>query len=146
MTKILFSQLSSEELLSLVERAASAGQLYLLSEILQAHNNRNNRADLRGLAVIHAAKKGHLEIIQELLNENISQEDRGEAVINAAREGHLQVLQELLKNNAMIAPEDWKSALRYAVENEHLDIVHALAENVPLTMHFKRSKYQTKEP
>jgi hypothetical protein len=134
MTHIQFLQLSSEELLSLIKHAASEGQLHLLSEVLQAYNNRD---DLLGLAVVHAAKKGHLEIIQELLKKDISEEDRGEAVINASREGHLQVTQELLKNNALITSEDWKYALKCAVENEHLEIVRELAENVPIPGHSK---------
>jgi ankyrin repeat protein len=141
MSDIPFSQLSSDELILLIKREASDGQLHLLSEVLQAHNNRD---DLRGLAVVHAAKKGHLEVIQELLKKEISQEDRGEALINAAREGHLQVAQELLKNKALITPEDWKYALRCAVENEHLDVVHTLAENVPISNHYKVSKYSQK--
>ncbi len=141
MSNIQFSQLTSDELISLILRAVSEGQLHLLSEVLQTHNNRD---DLRGLAVVHAAKKGHLEIIQELLKKEISQEDRGEAVINAAREGHLHVTQELLKNNAMITPEDWKYALRCAVENEHLYIVRELAENVPISSHSKVTKSSLK--
>jgi hypothetical protein len=65
----------------------------------------------------------------------ISLEYRGEAVINAATDGHHLVIQELLKNKAEITLEDWKYALRCAVENEHLDSVHELAENVPLEGH-----------
>ncbi len=132
MSNIQYTQLTFDELLSLVKRAVSNGQLQLLSEILQAHNN------LRGPAVACAAKQGHLMLIQELLkNGTISQEYRGQAVINAASEGHLKVVQELLKNKVAITLEDWKCALRCAVENEHLDSVHELAENVPIEGHFK---------
>jgi Ankyrin repeats (3 copies) len=134
MTNNQYAELSLDALISLVKRAISEGRLELLSEIL----NTCKSPDLRGLAVAFAAKSGHLEIIQELLKKSsISQEYRGEAVINAVTRGHLKVVQELLKNNAPITQEAWKSALRYAVENEHFDIVHALEGNVPLTSHFK---------
>lgn len=144
MTNIQYTQPSVDELVSLVKSAASDGQLHLLSAILKVTNN---PAQLRGLAVEYAAKKGHLEIIQELLKNDaiISQKDRGKAVINAAIGGHLKVIQELLKNNAAITQQVWKYALRCAVENEHLEIVHALTENVHITMHSKAAEYWPKQ-
>ena len=121
----------SHELLSLVERAAFKGELHLLREVFETHDNSGM---LLGLAVECAAKKGDLAIIQELLKNGamISKECRGQAVINAAKDGHSQVIQELLKNKAVILLEDWKSALSCAVENGHLDSVHELTENVPI--------------
>jgi len=136
MSDIQYTQLTFDELSFLVKRAAFKGQLDLLCEILQAHNNSDN---LRGLAVAYAAEAGHLEIIQELLKNGatISQEYRGKAIINAALEGHHLVIHELLKNRAEITPEDWKYALRCAVEHDHLQSVHELAENVPIERHSK---------
>ncbi len=132
-----YADLSLDALISLVKRGISEGRLELLFQIF----NTCKSPDLRGLAVAFAAKGGCLVIIQELLKKaSISQEYRGEAVINAVTRGHLKVVQELLKNNAPITQEAWKSALRYAVENEHFDIVHALEENVPLPNHFKIAK------
>jgi hypothetical protein len=131
MSDIQYDKLTFGELLSLVKHAAFNGELHFLCEILSIVHNPQ---DFRGLAVACAATKGHLIIIQELLKNGatISQEYRGQAVINAALEGYHRVIYELLKNKAEITLEDWKYALRCAVENEHLDSVHELAENVPL--------------
>lgn len=133
----------NSELLSLVKRAAFNGRLDLLSEILQAHNNCDI---LRSLAIVYAAKRGHLEIIQELLKNGatISQKFRGQAVIYAALGGYYRVIHELLKNQAEITLDDWKYALKCAVENEHIDCVHELTENVSIEGYSKLPRYWPK--
>jgi hypothetical protein len=85
------------------------------------------------MAVIEAARGGHLESVQALLqNRAIFEPDRGVAVQYAALNGRLDIIQALLANGAIIPPEDRGFAVVHATRNLRVEVVRALLANGPI--------------
>ena len=126
--------------LRLIE-ASKTGDINTVKEILSENRkleeHRGYKDDYGKTALMHAAKKGQLEIVREICSnkhlgekKNInSQDNKGKhALIYAAKKGHLEIVKELLNRGADMNNKDHYgfTALMYAVEKGHLEIVKEL--------------------
>ena len=99
----------------------------------------NEKKYLCGMALIYAARYGHINTLKVLLTfdyeeldiDAVEKEEGNSALLEAVDNGHLEIVQELIKADAYIdiTNKEGNSPLICAVKIDCLDIVKVLIDN-----------------
>ena len=119
--------------------AAKNGQITLLREQLQSAIDANARDEYEDTALIVAARNGRTVIVKELLqvpgiDVNAKRPHGGKtALIHAAKNGKIGMVKDLLSMSGIdldVIDKYGKSALMYAEEESHTEIVNMLQQAI----------------
>lgn len=112
---------------------ASVDAERIVQLLLDNHINVNLKGFKGSTVLIHAAMRGHTDIVQDLLDKNVDTELKDDevgltALMWAALYGHLKTVQVLLEkgSNVNARGNSGETALIYAAVKGHTSIIQAL--------------------